>query len=133
MMMPSELQLIRIGRLGTIISILSSILFLISADESEQIQLCKDYGKTPPEFHPTPAEIVFAGILIGTLSSYISYEVAKARLEQLKKESHANVKQVSLEPNIFIVNGILLSVVGGILSSIGVFQKIKQEQNIVII
>lgn len=121
--MPSELQLIRTGRLGTIISMLSSILFLIAANESEQIEICKSYGKTPPKFDPTPVEIVFTALLIGTLSNYVSYQVARTRLKQLKIKSETNSSQVSLEANVFIVYGILLSIIGGILSSIGVFQK----------
>lgn len=131
--MPSELQLIRLGRLSTIISMLSSVLFLISADKSEQIQLCKIHGETPPQSNPSPAEIVLAALLIGILSNYISYQIAKTRLDALEKESHTSDKEIPLQPNVLIVTGILLAIIGGILSSTGALQKIQQEETIILI
>lgn len=96
--MPSELDLLRIERLGNLISITTSLLLLRAALIATKIIILREKGINI-RTNPTPAEITLFAVKISVVNSLLSILTSGLRVEQVRRQLESGVETVSIIPS----------------------------------
>lgn len=130
--MPTEIDLLKIGRLSSILSIIISLIFIYSTDESLQIEYAKAKDETPPVFKPTPAQISTAAFFMAIFTNLLNYKISVARYEQIKLQQEQGTTTVSIVPNIKFILATGLSLTGAALAYIAAKEKLESDVQVII-
>lgn len=129
---PTEVDLLNLGKISSVIAIAASILFLLSANESLAIEYAKIRQEPPPEFKIPPSEVSVAAFFISFINCLISYKISVARYEQLIEKQAQGDTTVNITPNIKFVIAAGLSLISAALAYVAAQEKLKAEAQIII-
>lgn len=136
--MPTTLDLINSEKIAATIFIIASFQALGSAFEAERAELEKQQGATAQPSSSTTAtvnssQLALDSTLTGTLGFLIYLIVAIVRKSQLEEEIKAGTSKVSIIPNIFIISGFIVSIIGNIMRVPAIKQRLEEAQEPVIL
>lgn len=123
--MPSTLDLINAEKLAAVIFIISSFQALFSAFEAEKSELEKDEKMKVSE-GVLATRLGLASTNTGILGYLIFLIVAILRKNQLEEEIRAGTKKTTTTPNIFIISGLIVAIIGGIMRLPGIQQRLQE-------
>ncbi|OOM75752.1 hypothetical protein CLPUN_31070 [Clostridium puniceum] len=137
-----DLELIEISLSCLYIDLFSNILFIISTQKSKELiiqrimqsQQNQQQTESQQEVqHPTPTEIDAIASCLGIYTILIYTRISIIRLNELYKNIQEGTTDFTLGPNINITVGFLYSIIGNLLRTIGVIQRVKEEAEITIL
>lgn len=135
--MPTTLDLINLEKIASIIFIISSFLSLFSAFKAEQVEVEKQQGiQTSPGSSTAVTQSTKLGLdatKTAVLAYIIFFVVAVLRKNQLEQEIQAGTTSTSTIPNIFIITGFFIAILGGILRVPAIEQRLKDASRPVIL
>ncbi|QGU96345.1 hypothetical protein GOM49_15695 [Clostridium bovifaecis] len=99
--MPSELDLLRIEKLGNLISISATLLLLRAASISTEILILRQKGINV-KTNPTPSELVLVAVKMSVISSLLSVLTSGLRIEQVRRQIQSGVETVSIIPSTLV-------------------------------
>lgn len=130
--MSTEAFLLNYGKISSYISIVASVLFIISTNESLEIEAFKAKDETPPEFKPTPAEVSTLAFFIAIFNNIINYQIAILRYEQLKNDKQQGDSKIDLNPNIKFIVASTLALIAAAIAFIAAKEKLASDVQVII-
>ncbi|MDT8719406.1 hypothetical protein IAI10_22390 [Clostridium sp. 19966] len=130
--MPTEIDLLKIGRISSTISIIISLIFIYSTNESLQIEYARAKDETPPVFKPTPAQISTVAFFMAIFTNMINYKISVARYEQIREKQEQGDTTINISPNIKFILATGLALTGAALAYIAAKEKLESDVQIII-
>lgn len=135
--MPTTLELITFEKIASIIFIISSFQSLFSAFKAEQAEVERQQGiQASPGSTTTATQSTKLG-LDATKSAVLAYIiffiVAILRKNQLEQEKQAGTTNISTIPNIYIIIGFLISILGAMVRVPAIEQRLEEASRPVIL
>lgn len=134
--MPTTLDLINSEKFASLIFIISSCLSLVSACEAERYELEKQLGIPSSDIKTSAASSTKFG-LDSTLTALLAYLifiiVAVIRKNQLEQQISSGSTKTSTLPNVLIISGFIVSIIGNIIRIPAILQRLEEAQRPVIL
>lgn len=120
-----DLELIQIQITGSIIGLLTYIVSIISANQSRQIILQRATGmQSSNTLHPE--QLAALSSFLSLLKDIILGNVAFVRLKELEDSIKSGTSKLSITPDVNIVTGYSLDVLGNFIKLLGNLQKVNE-------
>ena len=124
----NEIDLIKLGVLSTLLSLSGSFTFLESANKAQNVEYAHLQGIEPPVIHPTSSELVVIGAVLGLFGNIIFAPISYIRLKQREQAIINGTDTNPLDPNINILIGAVLGLVGSVFLTVGAVQRQQQDR-----
>jgi uncharacterized membrane protein YidH (DUF202 family) len=143
-----DLELLRKETTATFISILASVIVLISIQKSRQVifnriaqenqqqgnqQTQQNQQQQSNSSKPTPSEITLLALFVGLVSNLIYTKIAFIRFDEISSQIQAGTTNRTTTPNINIIVGFLIIIIGSLLKITGAIQRINEDAQVTIL
>lgn len=130
--MPTTLELINFEKLAAIIFIISSFQALSSSFKAEQAELEKQQGTEVSSGMSTATaesnKLALDSTWLAVIAYLIYLIVSILRKNQIEQKIQSGTTNMSIIPNIIIVTGFIVSVLGGIIRIPAIQQRLAEAQ-----
>lgn len=134
--MPTNLELIKYEQLANTLFIIATLFAFASGNQATQHEIEKQQD-TPPSGSTATAVNSAQYALYSTLLSVASYVIyviiATLRKSNLEQEIQAGTTSISLTPNIIIILGFTISLLGTLIRIPALQQRIREAHGVVIL